>query len=82
MSSRRKYKGTQDLLSPTSVKVVRCDFLNIRRAGNINAPVLFTAKKGEEFTTSSLGNEWTEVYTKEGESGYCMTKYLEVIDEL
>lgn len=57
------------------------DKLNVRKAPNINSKVVATVNERTKFNVKRLNHdpEWVKV-TKDGITGYCMTKYLEIAE--
>lgn len=63
------------------VKIVGYDLVNVRERPSLNAPILFRAKKDDQFLVESLGYAWIRVYDKvtEKEVGYVMRELLEEV---
>lgn len=63
------------------VKVIGYDLVNVRERPSLNAPILFRAKRDDQFLVESLGYAWIRVYDKETEKevGYVMRELLKEV---
>lgn len=59
-------------------KVCKCSKLNVRERPLIDSPVICLINKDEEVEITKEFNNWIEILTKDGISGYCMSDYIEV----
>lgn len=60
----------------TKIYYVTANFLNVRSSGSTSAKVVATIKKGASVTFYSQRNNWGEIKTSSGVTGYVSMKYL------
>lgn len=62
-------------------KVVMCKKLNVRKAPNANSSVVCVVDANTELMIdmTESTNEWYSVYTSAGLSGFCMRKFVAVV---
>ena len=55
-----------------------CEKLNVRTNPTIDSEVVEIINESDEVTIKDVVNEWYSVTTKDGNEGYCMSKYITV----
>ena len=55
-----------------------CIKLNVRTNPTIDSEVVEIINESDEVTIKDVVNEWYSVITKDGNEGYCMSKYITV----